>query len=307
MVRLASSLIVAGLAAGCTPPLPYVCPPTPVVPPASTATLVVHVFSEMTRMPVSGARIDASLQATADGVDVLAPSVPRTAATDPCGTAILEDVPPGIYRVHVAVWDDSTYREYVEVVAGTVTTVDQFLGPYPDLNKPLDVGVTVGAAAVMPRDGVAGSYGATLEGSLLPLTAYRDRLDGLGPRHIAPYYVSITAMMTRAERAPGRTAHDLYGLRGAAGFGWSPTRWIIPYAAVGLDALIVDSTSRDGRDDVGVTLGAEVRAGVLGYLGAHLVYNVSASLLGAVAPGPGDNAGGAVLQAALGWRFVQDR
>ena len=42
-------------------------------------------------------------------------------------------------------------------------------------------------------------------------------------------------------------------------------------------------------------------------LGDRFMYAVSASYLGAVAPGTGDNAGGLLVQAAVGWRFWPGR
>jgi hypothetical protein len=91
------------------------------------------------------------------------------------------------------------------------------------------------------------------------------------------------------------------------GLGKGPTEWFVPFGDVGLDALVVNTVSADGVRHLGPTIGADVRVGVLGLLGNRLMYAVSASYLGAVAPGIGDNAGGVMLQASVGWRFWPGR
>jgi hypothetical protein len=172
--------------------------------------------------------------------------------------------------------------------------------------KPLDAGVLLHGTETTAHDDVAPSYGIGIEAALLPLTAddVQDCPAGcIVTPHTGPYYFGVGAFARIADRSPNRTRRDVYGLHGAVGFGWSPTLWAIPFVTVGLDALIV-STALPGEDrHVGPTLGVDGRAGVIGYLGSRIVYTIDASYLAAVAPGTGDNAGGLVLEASIGWRI----
>ena len=104
-----------------------------------------------------------------------------------------------------------------------------------------------------------------------------------------------------------KTLRDIYDLHFNAGLKWerSHGRILIPYATLGLDVLYM-TTHEQGADGAaartlrGSTLGVNAQLGVLGHLGDGFVYRVSATYLGAVVPGTGDDLGGLVLQLGVG-------
>jgi hypothetical protein len=177
--------------------------------------------------------------------------------------------------------------------------------------KPLDLGVLVGAGEVPTHGDIARSYGAEIEAALVPFTGSRgcscQDCETICVADAYPYYFGVGAFGAISDGTVTKTRRDLYGLHGSAGLALKPARWFIPFITVGLDALYVDTELASDTHDRGVTLGADARAGVLGYLGAHAIYSVSVSYLGAVAPGVGDNAGGLSVWGAIGWRFVLEQ
>jgi hypothetical protein len=176
------------------------------------------------------------------------------------------------------------------------------------LAKPLDLGVFVEAAELPAHDDDARSYGVGLEAALVPFTADRgcgcEDCDVICEPDTGPYYFGVGAVGARSDGTPDTTRRDLYGLHASAGLAVQPARWFIPFLTMGIDALYVDTELARGARARGITLGADARGGVLGYVGAHGIYAVTASYLGAVTPGIGDNAGGLCVTAAIGWRFI---
>lgn len=170
-------------------------------------------------------------------------------------------------------------------------------------------GVIVRAIDLRARNGVAEGIGAGVDAALVPWsgTKYMDCPSGCIQGPYQPVYFAVGAFATHGLGSDSDTRRDLYGLRASIGLGKGPTDWFIPFGAVGLDAMIVDTAFVDGTHALGPTIGADVRVGVLGMLGDRLIYAVSASYLGAVAPGAGDNAGGLMLEMSLGWRFWPGR
>jgi hypothetical protein len=188
------------------------------------------------------------------------------------------------------------------VAVGSVAEAD-------DGDKPRDLGVLVQPAIVFPNGGVARTYGGGVEAALLPYTALRvdDCPSGcIVTPDTGSTYLGAALFATATDAESGKIARQVYGLQISYGYGWHVTSWLIPYATIGLDPMVVSSRLLAGDRHTGMTLGASLRAGLLGYLGRHVVYSVTASLVGAIAPGVGDNAGGLVLQAAIGWRFHRD-
>jgi hypothetical protein len=88
---------------------------------------------------------------------------------------------------------------------------------------------------------------------------------------------------------------------------WTPGKRgsaLRPFLGVGLDVLWINSRFADGRDPLrGTTLGVHARAGAIHSLSRRWLLQVSASYLGAIVPGTGDDLGGLVLQAGLGKTF----
>jgi len=87
--------------------------------------------------------------------------------------------------------------------------------------------------------------------------------------------------------------------------GWQPgkMRSFRPFLAVGLDVLWV--TSRTPGEDAlrGTTLGLHARTGIVHAISERWMAQVTASYLGAIVPGTGDDLGGLVLQAGIGKTF----
>lgn len=170
-------------------------------------------------------------------------------------------------------------------------------------------GVFMRGIDLRPRNAVARSVGVGVDAALVPWsgTRYMDCPSGCIHGPYQPVYFSVGAFATQSLGTESETRRDLYGLRASIGLGKGPRDWFTPFGAVGLDALVVNTHLGDGTSELGPTIGADVRVGVLGMIGDGLMYAVSASYLGAVAPGSGDNAGGLVLDVTVGWRFWRGR
>ncbi len=101
----------------------------------------------------------------------------------------------------------------------------------------------------------------------------------------------------------GKQMRDVYSF--VWDIGWQPggLKPFRPFLGVGLDVLWV--TSRvPGADDLrGTTLGLHARTGVIHAISKRWLVQVSASYLGAIVPGTGDDLGGLVLQAGIGKTF----
>jgi hypothetical protein len=111
------------------------------------------------------------------------------------------------------------------------------------------------------------------------------------------------------QHAPGKTARDLYDLHILVGLRTGERNAALSgYGALGLDVLSMTTRLPEEeapRDRVrrGTTLGISAQLGALGRIAERGLYRVSASYLGAIVPGTGDDLGGLVLQLALGARF----
>jgi hypothetical protein len=79
---------------------------------------------------------------------------------------------------------------------------------------------------------------------------------------------------------------------------------LVPYATLGLDVLYMATHEPQGEGEMltlkGTTLGVNAQVGFLGNIAGGFVYRASASYLGAVVPGTGDDLGGLVLQIGIG-------
>ena len=194
----------------------------------------------------------------------------------------------------------------VIVLTGVVAAL---LGVSPAEANDTNGAVFVHAIDVQPQNGVAEGIGAGIEAALVPWsgTTHMDCPAGCIHGPYQPVYFGVGAFATHTLGTDADTRRDLYGLRASIGLGKGPNDWFIPFATIGLDGLIVNTVSSERAHHVRPTLGADVRVGILGMLGDRLMYAVSASYLGAVAPGTGDNAGGLVLEVAVGWRFWPGR
>lgn len=302
-LALALAIAAAGCAAHARPPA--ACPAYPGTDAATSATTGAIVVRVMRRSGtiVPGAAVLVRRGTMVDSEDVLDSHGRLEARTDVCGVAIVTSLAPGQYHVDVDATDGFRSQAFNNVSAGRVTTVTATVSRRPlYVYRPSDYGALVGGLALLPRSDVPRAYGVAIEGALLPLVSIEDCDDGACTSTIGPY-LGVSGLAAVTDGAPDRTRRGLYGLRLSAGLGWGRSVRFVPYATVGLDALVVTTTLPSGSDNAGLTLGADVRVGVLGQLGTRLLYQVGASYLGAVAPGVGDNAGGLVLQASLGWRF----
>jgi hypothetical protein len=172
-----------------------------------------------------------------------------------------------------------------------------------------NAGVFVRAVDLRPQNGVAEGIGAGIEAALVPWsgTRFMDCPSGCIHGPYQPVYFGVGGFATHTRGTDSDTRRDLYGLRASIGLGKGPSDWFIPFGTLGLDALLVNTHSPDGMSDLGPTIGADVRVGVLGMVGDGCMYAVSASYLAAVAPGIGDNAGGLMLDVSVGWRFWPGR
>jgi hypothetical protein len=100
-------------------------------------------------------------------------------------------------------------------------------------------------------------------------------------------------------------ARDIFDLHIMAGMTpASRSAAVSPYAGVGLDVLSITTRDHDKGVTVrGTTLGVSAQAGVLGRVADKGLIKASASYLGAIVPGTGDDLGGLVLQLAVGMAF----
>jgi len=86
---------------------------------------------------------------------------------------------------------------------------------------------------------------------------------------------------------------------------WTPGKHasVRPFIGAGLDILWVTTRIPDREQQRGTTLGLHARAGVVHALSKRWLIQASASYLGAIVPGTGDDLGGLVLQAGIGKTF----
>ena len=103
----------------------------------------------------------------------------------------------------------------------------------------------------------------------------------------------------------GKTMRDIFDFHFNIGIKRerSKGKGLIPFMTFGLDVIHMTTRVVDGDTHRGVTLGINAQAGVLGYLSKRWVYRASATYLGAIVPGTGDDLGGLVLQAGIGRMF----
>ncbi len=118
-----------------------------------------------------------------------------------------------------------------------------------------------------------------------------------------PWQIGIGGFVAIGQGEEGYTARDIYDLRfnvdlkskHASGSS------LIPFIGIGLDVLNIASHLPNGTTYRGTTLGMNARAGVGGWATRSIYYSVSASYLGAIVPGTGDDLGGLVVQLGLGY------
>jgi hypothetical protein len=118
-----------------------------------------------------------------------------------------------------------------------------------------------------------------------------------------PWQIGIGGFVALGQEDKERSARDVYDLRfnvdlkSKAGQGSS----LIPFIGIGLDVLNIASHLPNGDTLRGTTLGVNARVGVGGWATQSIYYSVGASYLGAIVPGTGDDLGGLVVQAGLGY------
>jgi hypothetical protein len=157
-----------------------------------------------------------------------------------------------------------------------------------------DVGMVIDATMIKPlgEDGqVTNSSGFGGELRMLP--------------HRDCFTMSIGGFFGLGLQEEGRTARDIYDFHFNAGLKSERSRGkhLIPFVSVGLNVLFMTTHEPAGGEYRGTTLGLNARAGLMGYLSERWVYRASASYLGAIVPGTGDDLGGLVLQVGVGKLF----
>jgi len=196
------------------------------------------------------------------------------------------------------------------VTVGTILASLASAATADDMNG----GVLVRVITNRPLNGVATESGGDVELALVPwggVDMERCAPHSLSPNCLSsqhyrnPLYLGLGAFVGFSNGTNADTRRDLYGVRVSSGLGSALTKWLVPFATIGLDALFVATDLPNGSHHRGPTLGIDVRAGILGTFGSSFMYSISASYLGAVAPGTGDNAGGLLLGVGLGWRLWQ--
>jgi len=154
-------------------------------------------------------------------------------------------------------------------------------------------GLLIDGTLVKPIGGegrVAESSGAGGEIVMLPTSSWLIQIGGYG---------------VFGRPATGVEARDIFDLHLIAGMTpASRSATVAPYAGVGIDILSITTRDHDkGKTVRGSTLGVSAQAGLLGRFADRGLLKASASYLGAIVPGTGDDLGGLVLQLAVGMAF----
>ncbi|HUS68354.1 MAG TPA: hypothetical protein VMZ28_27660 [Kofleriaceae bacterium] len=184
------------------------------------------------------------------------------------------------------------------------------------MRHPLAAALSVLALAVLPARAAADDTAMMANATLMKPVGGEGRVAesrGAGGEIVvlpdADMIVQIGGFGVLGQDVRGKTARDVYDLHVLVGLktgGRSAP--LAAYGALGLDVLSVTTRLPEeeaGGDRVrrGTTLGISAQLGALGRIGDRGLYRVSASYLGAIVPGTGDDLGGLVLQLALGARF----
>jgi hypothetical protein len=171
------------------------------------------------------------------------------------------------------------------------------------------------AAVILGASGVAHAREHTVaivNGTLMtPIGEKGDVADSYGAGAEARVFendecwsISLGGFYAMGDRRDGKEARDVYDFHFDVDLKASSSRSLpraMPFIGVGLNVLNVATTEVDGDRFHGTTLGMNARAGIEGFLSRKLFYSVSATYLGANVPGTGDDLGGLVLQAGIGW------
>jgi len=115
--------------------------------------------------------------------------------------------------------------------------------------------------------------------------------------------VSLGGFVALGQREDGKNLRDIYDLHLNVGFKPEGTKrsLLIPFLSIGINVLGMETRDEKGTNPLrGTTMGMNARAGIMGHLGDEWLYRVSASYLGAIVPGTGDDLGGLVLQVGVG-------
>jgi len=114
--------------------------------------------------------------------------------------------------------------------------------------------------------------------------------------------LSVGGFVALGQHEDGKTLRDIYDFHFNVAFKPERTRhsMFIPFLGVGLNVLGMETREDKGDPLRGTTLGLNARAGFLGHIGDDWLWRVSASYLGAIVPGTGDDLGGLVLQVGFG-------
>lgn len=115
--------------------------------------------------------------------------------------------------------------------------------------------------------------------------------------------MSIGGFVALGQNEDGKTLRDIYDFHFNVGLKPERTKksLLIPYLSLGLNVLGMETRDEKGSNPLrGTTMGLNARAGFMGHIGGDWLYRVSASYLGAIVPGTGDDLGGLVLQVGVG-------
>ena len=154
-----------------------------------------------------------------------------------------------------------------------------------------DTGLVLSGTMVKPIGGegrITESTGAGGEILILPGDSVLVQIGGFG---------------ALGRSAAGKESRDIFDLHMQVGLAASRSS-IAPYACLGLDVLSLTTRDQDKGETLrGTTLGVSAQAGLLGRFGDRGLVKASATYLGAIVPGTGDDLGGLVLQLAVGAAF----
>ena len=171
--------------------------------------------------------------------------------------------------------------------------------------------IVIGLCAALAGEARADDTGLVLSGTLVKPMGGEGRITestGVGGEILLlpsdAVLVQIGGFGALGRSADGKEARDIYDLHLMVGLATSRRSTIAPYACLGIDVLSLTSRDRDKGETLrGTTLGVSAQAGLLGRFGDRGLVKASASYLGAIVPGTGDDLAGLVLQLAIGAAF----
>ncbi len=153
--------------------------------------------------------------------------------------------------------------------------------------------MVVDSSVLLPQDDVADSVGYGFELRMV------DRR--------SPLTMAVGGFAAIGQADGKKAMRDVYDLHYNVGVKPERTRgkMLIPYLSVGMNFLGVTTREPAGQTYRGTTIGLNAQAGVMGHLGDKWLYRASATYLGAIVPGTGDDLGGVVLSIGVGRRLFE--